>query len=242
MQAIDFGDTLTFRRASMDALCSSAANIPLDGSNLILKATALFRKKTGLDAFVDIALEKRIPTEAGLGGGSSNAATTLWALNELYGAGASLAELMKWGAELGSDVPFFLSKGTAYCTGRGEVVRNLDPFTSEQFYIAKLDEGLSTPKVFSRVKRFEKRCLDTVLDTFESHAPCYFNDLEEPAFSVQPKLLEFRDSLLSLGFDTVRMTGSGSAFFCLGCCSDDAVKASGLFRVSAMNRDEKEWY
>jgi 4-diphosphocytidyl-2C-methyl-D-erythritol kinase len=71
--------------------------------------------------FSQIHLDKKVPTGAGLGGGSGNAATALWAANELTGRPASNAQLMEWGAEIGSDVPVFFSRGAAYCTGRGEV-------------------------------------------------------------------------------------------------------------------------
>ncbi|MCI16132.1 4-diphosphocytidyl-2-C-methyl-D-erythritol kinase, partial [Trifolium medium] len=90
----------------------------------IIKALNLYRKKTGTENFFWIHLDKRVPTGAGLGGGSSNAATALWAANQFNGCPATEKELQEWSSEIGSDVPFFFSQGAAYCTGRGEVSIN----------------------------------------------------------------------------------------------------------------------
>ncbi len=84
-QAIDFGDILTFALSDKDKLTSSDPSIPHDRSNLIFQAADQFRRQTGLHFGLEVDLEKKIPTQSGLGGGSSNAATTLWALNELHG-------------------------------------------------------------------------------------------------------------------------------------------------------------
>ena len=89
-----------------------------------------------------------MPAQAGLGGGSGNAATTLWAVNELYGRPATLEQLVEWSGALGSDITFFLSGGTAYCTGRGEILTPLPPLPPQRIYLFKPDIGLSTPAVF----------------------------------------------------------------------------------------------
>ena len=113
MQTVDLSDTIHFRLGEEDGLTCTNERLPTDNSNLILKAADLFRRKTGINQGLVAYLEKRIPMEAGLGGGSSNAATPLWAFNSLCGSPATEAELVSWGAELGSDVAFFLSHGTA---------------------------------------------------------------------------------------------------------------------------------
>ncbi|CAI0548627.1 unnamed protein product [Linum tenue] len=91
----------------------------------IIKALNLFRKKTGTNKYFWIHLDKKVPTGAGLGGGSSNAATALWAANQFSGGLATEEELQEWSGEIGSDIPFFFSHGAAYCTGRGEVVEDM---------------------------------------------------------------------------------------------------------------------
>lgn len=127
-QAIDLGDTLNITLNECDELSCSDPSLQTDESNLVLKAAALFRKKTALALYIKVHLHKQIPIQAGLGGGSSNAATTLWALNKLANCPASFQDLALWSCELGSDVAFFFSKGAAYCTGRGELFSSLDNF------------------------------------------------------------------------------------------------------------------
>ncbi|GJP52162.1 hypothetical protein CLOM_g11259 [Closterium sp. NIES-68] len=128
--AISLGDTLKFSFSpsnSRDALTTNAPGVPLDSSNLVIKALDLFRRKTGIQKYFWVHLDKKVPTGAGLGGGSGNAATALWAANRMCGDVASEAELLEWSADIGSDISFFFSQGAAYCTGRGEIVEDVTP-------------------------------------------------------------------------------------------------------------------
>lgn len=106
-QSISLYDLLHFTPSTQDVLTCTDPSLPIDKTNLIWKAVDLFRKKTNLHTFVKVHLEKNIPTQAGLGGGSSNAATTLWALNQLCGKPATDLQLSQWAGEIGSDVSFF---------------------------------------------------------------------------------------------------------------------------------------
>lgn len=116
----------------------------------VIKALNLFRHKVGLDQYFGVKLEKVVPHGAGMGGGSGNAATTLWAANELCGNPASTEDLLKWSADIGSDISFFLSEGAAYCTGRGEIVENVkSPVDLDTpILLVKPPIGLSTPQIF----------------------------------------------------------------------------------------------
>ncbi|KAG4379109.1 hypothetical protein GLYMA_17G179800v4 [Glycine max] len=107
-------------------------------------------KKTGSDKYFGIHLDKWVPTGAGLGGGSSNAATALWAANQFSGCPASEKELQEWSSEIGSDIPFFFSQGAAYYTGRGEVVQNIPPPVSLDvpMVLIKPPEACSTAEVY----------------------------------------------------------------------------------------------
>lgn len=203
-QTVDLYDTLKLTLAESDSLTCKDLSIPVDHTNLILKAADLFRQKTGIDVKVHVDLDKQIPPQSGLGGGSSNAATTLWALNQLCDQPATTEELMRWSGEIGSDIPFFFSQGTAYCTGRGEKVEPR-PLKAVKGWIVKPPQGLCTAKVFQNLK-IRKR----------DQTQEYFNDLEQSAFEILPELAEIKKNLLKSGFNTVVMTGSGSAFFCLG--------------------------
>ncbi len=225
-QAIDLFDTLTFSRSDSDQFSCSFPELETE-NNLVLRALKLFRDRFSLPG-IKIHLEKKIPLQAGLGGGSSNAATTLWALNELSNRPASLKDLTLMGALLGSDVPFFFSSGTAYCTGRGEI---LEPFilpSPIHGWIAKPPFGLSTPLVYQETK-VEELVPDSSL---------FYNDLTPAAFRLEPRLQEFEKSLLNRGFETVSMTGSGTAFFCFGINAD----TQGLIPFTSIQREESFWY
>ena len=214
-QAIDLGDDLFFETSDQDRLTCSDESLPCDASNLIWKALMVFRMHYDCPP-VHIHLVKKIPMQAGFGGGSSNAATTLWALNQWSHQRISSKKLQIIGAQIGSDVPFFFSTGTAYCTGRGEVVEStfLSPFSG---CWAKPSFGLSTPLVYRETRLEELDPVDPkiALSSFFTSQPQYFNDLEKAAFRIEPRLIAFKNQLLS-DFQTVVMTGSGTAFFCFG--------------------------
>ena len=230
-QAIDLGDWITFCPSDHDELTCSPPTLPCDETNLISKARALFRTHINLPP-VHIHLEKQIPMQAGLGGGSSNAATTLWALNQLTNTPLSTEQLMTLGSFLGSDVPFFFSSGTAFCTGRGEIIA---PFSLSpvQGMVEKPPYGLSTPEVYRnvRVDKLPLTDVEEVLRSFRDGHLHLFNDLEYSAFQLEPRLRAFKEELLSQ-FKTVSMTGSGTAFFCL---SDQGT-------IRSIQRTASTWY
>lgn len=247
-QTISLGDTLTVELQDLDGqdeLTCSDPQLPTNRSNLILKATELFRQKSGINQGFKIHLNKRIPIEAGLGGGSSNAATTLWACNQLTNYSVPLDTLKCWGAEIGSDVPFFFSQGTAYCTGKGERVYHLPTLGARPVLIVKPQGGLSTPAVFRRLdfnQPVSEKVIQRDLDTFLCDSLSYFNDLEKPAFEIKPELHELKMELLKCGFEVVLMSGSGSAFFCLGEGELPHLPGVDLFPVQYVNRSRLNWY
>lgn len=231
-QAIDLGDTLTIDvGGNEDRLVSTDPNLPTDGTNLILRAASLFREKTGIQDRFSFSLDKKIPIESGLGGGSSNAATTLWGLNALLNQGIDDSTLAKWGKELGADVPFFFSHGRAYCAGIGEKLTLLESDEQLSLWIAKPKVALSTPYVFQNHK---------INSSAEDRH--YRNDLEPTAFALAPSLQEFKGALSSLGFERVLMTGSGTAFYCIGNVSKPQLPEVDFFKASFLRRDPKGWY
>jgi 4-diphosphocytidyl-2-C-methyl-D-erythritol kinase len=234
MQTVSLTDVLHLSLAQEDSLKCSDPALPTDASNLVLKAAELFRRKTGFKFGLKAELEKNIPSEAGLGGGSSNAATTLWGLNELFDRPTSAIELAQWAAEIGSDISFFLSQGTAFCTGRGEIVQEMPIPEPQKLWLVKPKERLSTPTVFKNVV-----ITDLPERDYESY---YYNDLELTAFKLVPSLAQLKENLLQLGFHTVVMTGTGSAFFCLGDANPDALSLPFSASVSYLNRSTDHWY
>lgn len=128
-------------------------------------------------------------TGAGLGGGSGNAATTLWAANELTGRPATTAELLEWSADIGSDISVFFSEGAAYCTGRGEVVDPVQPPLplDTPMLLVKPPVGLSTPEIFKALDLQRRSPVDpadllTAMAGGRVDRQTCVNDLEQPAF------------------------------------------------------------
>lgn len=223
MQAIDLLDYLEVERSEAD-------EYDLPGSNLVIRALHLFRYKTGEDFRVRVHLTKHIPVFAGLGGGSSNAASMLYGLRQLSESKPSMTTLAEWGAELGSDIPFFFTHGRAFCSGRGEILREvLERMEPTPFYIAKPDINLSTPEVYAHC-------------TLGTDPLTLGNDLESAAFALRPSLRTFKESLLALGFDAVQMTGSGSGFFCLGGPSHPHLEGTKFYHVRPIYREKDNWY
>ena len=136
-QTVDLCDRLVFEPAGQGQIILSCddANLPTGPENLVYKAVLAFRSYTGMDRGVEVAIEKRIPMAAGLGGGSSDAAAVLRVLNRVWDAGLSGGELREIGASIGSDVPFFVrQKGTAVVSGRGEMMRYV-PWSADVAYV-----------------------------------------------------------------------------------------------------------
>ena len=244
LHVIDLGERMTFEElleesATSDELLCDAEGVPTDASNLAIQALNLFRSKMppGSPAarrFFRVVLEKNVPHGAGLGGGSANAATALWAANEIAGRPASDAELAAWGGEIGSDISVFFSKGAAYCTGRGEIVEDVEPPLplGTPMLLIKPPAGLATPAVFKALDLGSRSTADPLelsaglRKLRKGTRELCVNDLEPPAFSIMPELREIKERLAQeRGVDASFMTGSGSTVVALGS-SDGGEKSS----------------
>jgi 4-diphosphocytidyl-2-C-methyl-D-erythritol kinase len=240
-QTIGLGDDLSFAKLSSDShgdeFTCNMPGMPLDSSNLVLRALELFRERTGSAQFFRCRLSKRTPMQAGLGGGSSNAATALYAANQLCGSPASDAQLIEWSGELGSDITFFLGdSGTAYCTGRGEIIEPVKSLPSTELFVIKPADGLSTPLVFKTLAASNYATCSTVdpkelLLSFASSTSQsvneYVNDLEAPAFELMDDLATIKTGLLAeYGFPVAMMSGSGTSLFAMG---EPAICTAGEF-------------
>lgn len=243
-QAIDLCDTLKVSFSEKDLFTCSDPLLSMDENNLVIKALRLFREKTGFSRPLSIDLKKNIPMQAGLGGGSSNAATALFAFCKLFELEISHQELSEWGAFLGSDVPFFFSSGSCYCTGRGEKLEEVSSFALPSIWIAKPLEGLSTPLVYSRChpSSFLPRDPLKSLSSILSENFLFYNDLEEAAFSLSPSLKNLKKTLLEIGFDQVILCGSGTSFFCIGSVEPVALEGVQFFQVRAIRKQGLDWY
>ena len=259
---IDLGEPMAFEvlppSATADQLTCDAPGVPTDATNLAVKALALFRAKTGSGTHYRVALDKRVPHGAGLGGGSGNAATALWAANELAGRPATPADLAAWAGEIGSDISVFFSRGAAYCTGRGEVVEDGPPPLplGTPLLLVKPPAGLATPAVFKALDLATRSAADPValaagLAAGGRASPVLcVNDLEPPAFALMPELAAFRARLAAEpGFDAVFMTGSGSTVVGVGShatpawlATDPAYEGWFVGRARLCGREEGAWY
>lgn len=229
-------DTLTFEPAGEGtvSLTCNLSDLAVDQSNLIIKAATLLRDATGSRQGATIRLTKRIPMGAGLGGGSSNAATTLLGLNDLWQGNLPHAALCHLAARLGSDVPFFLNLPSAICRGRGEII---SAFPSPRCgWIVPILPPISmpTPQVYWQFDTMEKgTCLNSLppIDHFASLSaiellPQLINDLEAPAFALRPDLAELREAIETHLGRPIRMSGSGASLFTLFDAQTDAEDAA----------------
>jgi 4-diphosphocytidyl-2-C-methyl-D-erythritol kinase len=196
-QTISLHDELTFTPAASLSLTCDDPSIPTDETNLVLRAARAVNAPP-----TAIHLEKRIPAGGGLGGGSSNAAATL-----LHFGGERLPELA---LSLGSDVPFFLVGGTAYATGRGEVLTPLPPRSGIPLLLVLPEERVLTKDAFARITRYSQPLgIEACTRGYE----VFTNDFEEPVFAMLPRLRELKQRLYDSGAIFAAMSGSGSTLF-----------------------------
>lgn len=186
--------------------------------NLAFRAARLFLEHAAEDGRVEIELKKHIPAGAGLGGGSSDAAAVLLALDRLFDTRLDASLLAEWGAELGADVPFFIYARPARVRGIGEIVEPLPAFPRPPLVVAHDHTGVSTAAVYGQYDRaLTKREAPPIKDLFaDPQVPLQewmANDLEMAASRIQPGIPLLKRRLLNLGALAVVMTGSGSAVF-----------------------------
>lgn len=196
-QTISLHDELTFTPSDRLSLTCDDPTIPTDESNLVIRAARAVGATN-----VHIDLRKRIPAGGGLGGGSSNAATTLRALGR--------GDLRDVALSLGSDVPFFLVGGTAYATGRGEILTPLPPRAGMPLLLVFPEERVLTKDAFARVTRYSP---PLGIDAYTRGYENFTNDFEEPVFAMLPRLREYKQRLYDAGAIHAAMSGSGSTLF-----------------------------
>lgn len=222
-QLLDHGDSLDFCLREDGQICrvSDIAGVPPE-QDLIIRAARLLqaevlRRQGALPRGVDIAIRKVLPMGGGLGGGSSDAATTLMVLNRLWQAGLTREELMALGLPLGADIPFFIFGQTAFAEGVGEA---LQPVRAPDCWYVVLEPGVAIPTAAI----FSSECLTrntspVIITDFSSHLEKHHsltgfgkNDLQQVATSLFPPVAEAIMWLSAYG--DARMTGSGACVFC----------------------------
>ena len=220
MQTIDWCDVITVRFTDDTAIhLTCDGGIPADESNIAYRAAALFREKTGSTQGISVTVEKHIPSQAGMAGGSADGAAVLCALNELSGYPLSQDELLVLGAKLGADVPFCLLGGTALATGIGTDLTALPPLPPCFFVVVKPEGGVSTPEAYRLLDSapallhpdVDAMCNAIRNSDLSGVIPYMGNSFEEPL--ALPHTADITAQLKEYGAAAALLTGSGSAVF-----------------------------
>lgn len=245
-RTVHLGDDLCVSQSYKDLLICNIHELETK-DNLIWRVTHLFREYTGIRSSVCWSLHKRIPLQAGLGGGSSNAATALFALNHLFQTQLSDAELAHLGAQVGMDIPFFFSLGSAFAYHRGEQCVAYPLQDQDDSYVLYFsNQGVVTKQAFSHL-------LDSDMDVT---MPMFFeNDLEKAVFRFRPDLRDkkkYLERIWSPFKAQVMMSGSGATIFVRYTKSNlppelytqlqHLIQTSQGVEVSTINRDTGLWY
>ena len=221
LQAVDLFDRLKLEAAETLSLHTDDPDLPTDDGNLVMRAARLLQKAAGIEAGARIRLAKHIPVAAGLGGGSSDAAATLWGLSRLWRLGWPKARLQELAVELGMDVPFFLGSGRAVARGRGERLTVLPGGGGYALVLVNPCVPLSTREVYGRVPagwRAEATGTERVIEALRTRnvntvASALTNNLESVVEPVLPVIGRMKAALLAAGALGAIMSGSGPTVF-----------------------------
>lgn len=229
--------TITLKESGIDLTVkntlSSSDEIPCNEKNIAFKAAKLFFNETKINGGCYIHLVKNIPSQAGMGGGSSDAAAVLYILNKLTDSKLSVAELSEIGKKIGADVPFFFIGGTAYVSGIGEKILPIKSYSDKLLVIAKGSDGVSTAEAYKSIDNLSQPkhpMTEQLVNTLNSNCNnphIYFGNIFEEAVQLQD-IAKIKDVMKKNNAVTSLMTGSGSAVFGLFNDIDDAEKCSRL--------------
>lgn len=233
-QSIDLHDTIILREnvsGKIEVECDNP-QVPTGPANLAYRAAELLLNESGRHNGVVICIIKKIPVGAGLAGGSTDAAATLIGLNELWGLGYSIADLIRLGSKLGADVPFCIVGGTALGLERGDQLTRLAPFPETPVVIANPGFQVSTAQAYSNLKNLGltriRKSANILIEKMQQNnvpdaAKELFNVFESVVFGEYPLVLEIKDEFIRSGALGALMTGSGPTVFALARDSSSAL-------------------
>lgn len=220
MQEISLCDKLIFKEIKSGVkIVSNNERLPQNKDNLVYKAYEILAEITNTKTGIEVNIIKNIPLSAGLAGGSSNAAATLIALNEMWGLKFSVEKLMEIGEKLGSDIPFCLVGGTKLAEGKGEKLTDIKPFKDKHILLVNPGFEISTPYVYSKIKIDDNRIdIDTLIKAIEMNdihtvANRLENKMEKVVLKEFPLIKEIKDFMLNNGALGALMSGSGASVF-----------------------------
>ena len=230
MQRISLYDEMDFfpREKGIVIKCPGTS-LPENEGNIVYKAAKSLFLHASCPSGIEIVIRKKIPIAAGLGGGSSNAATTLVTLNDLMGFNYSKNELMKIGAKLGADVPFFVFNKTAWASGIGDQLQAVENIPQMWFVLVNPCFDISTKMVYenlnlrltNKVKKFSIPRFNTIDDVVNK----LHNDLEKVTLNLHPILKELKELLIACGALGSLMSGSGPTVFGIFADKKGALRA-----------------
>jgi 4-diphosphocytidyl-2-C-methyl-D-erythritol kinase len=246
LQTISLCDEIHFsvRQDQQVNLSCNDPTIPMNNTNLCVRAASLLIERTRSERGVDIRLDKTIPAGGGLGGASSNAAVTLLALANLWQLDLSSTELVNIGAELGADVPFFFFGGRALATGIGTEITPATDLPKIELIVVTPATRVSTQKAYAALKAraltrdFSAPILASSRDEAflaESDQWPLHNDFEDVIFEIQPEIKRVQRALRDAGARRVLLAGSGSSVF--GIFSSAEARNDALKKIKA----ESDW-
>ncbi len=224
MVSVDLNDYISVYKTEEKEIVVESNNhrMPLNARNDVFKAAKLIRDAYGIESGVKIILEKSIPICAGLGGGSTDAAATIRALDKLWQLNLSKEEKVSIGFEIGSDVPYCLDGGCSFVSGKGEIVQQLDCKLSAWVVLVKPDFGISTRTVFpeidcATISRVDIDALKDALlmDDYKRMIEAMGNSLEDVTIKRKPFIQKIKHRMMKCGADIALMTGSGPTVFAL---------------------------
>lgn len=263
MQSLGLCDEVWMRACPEDGISLSpyggevCPGVPYDEKNLMYRAAALMKERFGIREGVELRLLKRIPSAAGLAGGSADAAAVILGMNELFDIHAGFPLLSEVGLSVGADVPYCLMGGTALAEGIGERLTKLPPAPMCQVLLVKPEAGISTREVYESLRVNERPAeahpdIDGVMSAlqgknFKKLATRMGNILELAALPMVPEIETIRKALLSMGAVAALMSGSGPTVFGLYTDADSRHQAAeafreGSFRGLAKDVIETEFY
>lgn len=244
VQGIDLADevSVTKREDKNITVETTRPDVPAGEKNIAYKTAAVMQSLFDIPYGFDIFIEKSIPPESGLGGGSSDAAAVIMAINQLSSLGLGYGKMAKIGAGLGSDVPFFFSTGSALVSGRGEKVKDIKLPFGYTVIIVKPDIGISTEWAYENLKNsLTKPSLDVNFAGLWGETFFRFlreearNSFEPVVFSHYPELRRIKHRLEETGVVHAGLAGSGSALFAI--CSDSSQAYTIMKRFKEYYKD-----
>lgn len=232
-------DTLEFREGEEFSFSCDDPTVPGDEGNLVVKAVRAYEAAAGIRCQCSISLQKNIPHGAGLGGGSSDAATTLLGINRLNEFKLGVEALHEIASSLGSDIPFFLTSGASRCTGRGEIITPVPSPPAQPVLLLKPSFSVPTPDAYKRWKQSLQ--IPGVSYAPQKHQALVIeNDLERPVFEKHRFLAELKQWLLDRDETTAAlMSGSGSTVFAI---LKDPAEAESLASAARSALDPGLWH